>query len=273
MFIDFEYANKRLSDFGWVLCDFDSNKGVQEAEIGCNITFNTVKNNHSSIHSITSSTYENVYTKPFKIMKNPCIYHDDNIYATTQEIRALTKWLNRRVYHKFKPDKGEQESSDICYYGSFNIMEIVLYDKVVGLSLTFTSNAPYGFSDMNELSFSISEKNEKIFISGDSDEYGVIYPYVKITCNSNGTLQIKNLTTSNKVEIKNCSNNETIYMDGEHKIIYSDIREQSEICGDFNYEYLDIEIDDNDNCENEYEISIPCEITINYSPIRKVGVV
>ena len=62
MYIDFEYANKRASDFDCVVGHFNTDSGIQESDIGCDITFTTVKNKHSSVHSVTSSTYENVYT-------------------------------------------------------------------------------------------------------------------------------------------------------------------------------------------------------------------
>ena len=81
MFTDFEYAGKRLSDFGWITCHIDNRPGVSDLDIGCDITFNTVKNNHSSIHYATSTSYNNVCTsQPFVIMKNPCDKTNDDIY-------------------------------------------------------------------------------------------------------------------------------------------------------------------------------------------------
>lgn len=273
MFItDFEYANKMLSDFGCMVCHLNTDAGMQETDIGCDITFNTVKNNHSSRHSVTSSTYENVYTTPFEIMKNPCTNGDD-IYMTPQEARALTKWLNRREYHKFKLYNPYYDMTDICYYGSFNVKQIMLNGQILGLSLTFTSNAPYGFGEEIVFEAVTSENNETISIFGDGDEIGVIYPNVKVKCLASGELKITNKTTGNYVSIKSCSVDETIYMDGEHEVITTDNESHEEtLYNDFNYEFLDIEIDDSDGCENTYEISIPCEITISYSPIRKVGV-
>ena len=40
---------------------------------------------------------------------------------------------------------------------------------------------------------------------------------------------------------------------------------------DFNYEYFDILVDEFDTI-NLYKVSSPCEIIVNYYPIRKVGV-
>lgn len=265
MYTDFEFDGLRLSDFDCIMCHVNSTSGMREVEIGCDITFQTVKNNHTSIHSATSSSYDNVYTTPFEIMKNPCNKQSESIYFTEQEIRRLIKWLNRREYCKFRfcnPD------FTTCYYGSFNVKEILLNDQIIGLSLVFTSNAPYGFDEEAVFEYSV-EKNDEIVIAGDGDEYGTIYPRVKITCLANGDLTMTNPDTGLVVSIKNCLENETIYLDGEHKIIYSDSETHEETLGqDFNYEYLAIEVD----ADTTYEISLPCEIVVSYSPIRKVGV-
>lgn len=270
--IDFEYADKMLSDFGCIVCCLNTSSDMQEVEVGYDITFNTVKNNHSSKHSITSSTYENVYSTPFEIMKNPC--NGDDVYMTPQEARAISKWLNRREYHKFKVYNPNYDMTDICYYGSFNVKQIVLNGMILGLSLTFTANAPYGFGEDVLFEATTSKANETISVFGDGDEIGYIYPNVKITCLSKGELTITNKTTGTIVSLGTCAKNEVICMDGEHKVITTDnSSHQDMLYNDFNYEYLDIEIDDTDGCENICEISLPCEITISYSPIRKVGVI
>ena len=60
-------------------------------------------------------------------------------------------------------------------------------------------------------------------------------------------------------------------MDGEHKIITSD-KNHKNLYNDFNYNFFDIDVSEYDGNENTYEVSIPCEITVTYIPIRKVGV-
>lgn len=272
---DFEYADKRLSDFNCVTCYINNSTGVSELDIGCDITFNTIKNNHSSIQYKTSTSYDNIYTTSFEIMKNPCseASHED-MYMTYEEVRKLVKWLNRREHRKFKLLLHDNEIPDVCYYGSFNVKQIMVNDRVAGLSLTFTSNAPYGFGEEVDLEFDIASSDEYFYIHGDSDEIGLIYPNISVTCKQDGELKITNLTTGTVMTVANCSENETIYINGEHKIITSDneAHKTTTLYSDFEYEYLDILVDDSDFNENKYEVSMPCEIKINYSPIRKVGV-
>ena len=273
MYVDFEYANRRLSDFGCIMCHINTDSGMQEVDIGCDITFNTVKNSQSSLHRVTSSTYENVYTTTFEIMKNVCGKSQDDIFMTPDEVRQLTKWLNRREYYKFKMYNPDYDIASYIYFGSFNIKQIMLNKKVIGLSLTFTSNSPYALGEKLSVSLDISEENELVYLYGDSDEYGNIYPMMKIffkeACNE---FTITNNTTGNVVYLRNCEKDEIVTLDGEFKIITTDNDEHTTLYNDFNYEYLDILIDESDFNENEYEVSNPCIITIEYYPVRKVGV-
>ncbi len=270
---DFEYADKRLSDFGCIVCTIDRSSGVEEINIGCEITFNTVKNNHSSIHSKTSSAYDNVYTASFQIAKDFAGKNQDEVYFTYEEVRNLYKWLNRRSYKKFKPCPDDDVYYDIHYYGSFNVDEVFINGKVAGLTLNFTATTPYGFGEDIVLEIVTSDTDNKFCIYGDSDEVdSVIYPKVKIKCLAGGKLIILNTTTGNKISIPGCAENEEITIDGEHKIITSDNEAHTTLSTDFNYKYLDIKIGEDDYNENNYETSLPCEITVTYAPIRKAGV-
>ena len=271
--IDFEYAGRRLSDFGCIVCYINTSAGIREMDIGCDIKFTTVKNNHSSIHSATSSGYENVYTTTFDIMKSVCGGNVDDIYMTQDEARAITKWLNRRGYNKFKFYNPNSNIDSVNYYGSFNVKPIVFDERIIGMTLTFTSNAPYGFGDKNESVYYMLDTNDTFSIFGEGDEINTIYPNVKITCYQDGLLTITNKSTNTCVEIDNCINGENISMDGEHKIISTDNGEHKKtLYSDFNYEFLDIETDDSDGYENKYSVNMPCKIMVSYSPIRKVGI-
>lgn len=274
MYTDFEYANRRLSDFGCIICSINGNSGDYELDIGCDITFAEVKNNHSSIHSKTSSSYDNVYTTTFDIIKYNC-NSDDDMFMTSLEARNIVKWLNRRnSYHKFRLINDISDESNVHYYGSFNVKQRMFGDKILGLTLTFKSNAPYGFADVVRNKFMMLNPSETITLYGDSDEYGLIYPKIEIRCfsDSNDVLEITNQTTGTTLHIDGCTSGETITLDGEHKIILSDKREQSIIANAFNYEYLDILVDEYET-ENIYSSTLPCELTISYLPIRKVGVI
>ena len=140
-------------------------------------------------------------------------------------------------------------------------------------SLTFTSNAPYGFADQRKLEYDITFENEHFYLSGDSDEIGIVYPKVAITFKQDcETFSIFNITTDTTLILKNCLDGEVITIDGEHKVILSNVKEHTTLYNDFNYEYLDILVKGDEFNENMYEVSAPCLINIEYYPIRKVGV-
>lgn len=277
--MDFEFAGKTLSDFNCITCclNTNTNSGVREVSIGCELTFSTVKNRKSNVRYKTSSEYENVYTAKFDIIKNPCGNYEDDIYMTHDEVSAIIRWLSTKTDNKFVPyqvdGKYYMENSYVCYFGSFNVTQILINERIAGLTLSFNSNAPFGFGEEILINTIIAKKNETLSIIGEGDELDVICPIVSIRCMDNGKLKIKNKTTDVSVVIDNCRIGETIIMDGEHSIIYTDNNEHSKtLFNDFNYNYLEIDNSQYDRTENIYEISIPCEITISYRPIRKVGV-
>lgn len=279
---DFEYAGHRLSEFGCIVCYLTSNSSISEIAIGCDVTFNTVKNNHSSISQIVSTQYDTVYTTPFQIMKYKCNDKkesgDLNSCALTDiEVRRLIKWLNRRSYEKFMAVYEDGSYSDVRYYGSFNVKEIRLGNQVIGLSLVFTANAPYGFGEEIEFDYELSGVDDEIYIESDSDEIGYIYPKVLIEVKESGDLRLHNQLDNRTTVIKNCVVGEIITLDGELKLIESSMDHQG-LFNDFNYEYPRISNECNDEYEDEnvvniYTVSLPCNINIKYSPIRKTGVV
>ena len=273
MYIDFEYADKRLSDLGYVMCHINTESGFRDVVIGCDITFNTVKNNHSSVQYITSSSYDSVYSLSFDIMKNPCGQDYEDTYLTVEEVRHLITWLNRREYRKLTFISTVETDENINYYGSFNVKQIMNGNDIVGLSLTFTSNAPYGFADPECVMFDITHNNEHVYLYGHGDELGVVYPLIIIQPKQDcETFVLMNITTGTTLALRNCLKDEVITIDGEHKVILTDENKRhSMICNDFNYEYIDILVQDDDISENIYEVSQPCTITFKYSPIRKVG--
>ena len=57
MITDFEYDGLLLSDFGCIMCSFDSN-GLETITNGSNITFNTSPILKGGKHVLTSTKYE-----------------------------------------------------------------------------------------------------------------------------------------------------------------------------------------------------------------------
>lgn len=275
---DFEYDGKRLSDIGFVVANITTDGSTETVSIGSTLTWNTVKNNCSSINKITSTQYDEAYSTTFEICKDPCSY--DNHYINEEELRYIMRWLNRKEYHKFVPLQSDYVYSEIHYYGSFNLEAIKLSGEIIGLSLTFYTNAPFGFYETFEFEYEITQAMidtgmNTFTLIDNSDEIGRIYLNVEVTTQGfTGTrdLVIRNSLTGLSTEIKRCSGNETITMDGNNKIIQTSNAAHTRLCNDFNYAWLSI-MNTFDTKENVYTVTAPCHIKLSYNPIRKIGVI
>lgn len=266
-YIDFEYDGKRLSEFDSILCCITDDAGVKTVSIGSNITFNTTYINSSSRFKLMSTQYSEAYTSNFQIAKSTCNGSTD--YYTEYEIKYIMRWLNRRKSYKFKPIYENGEFSDVYYNASFNLEEIKLGDKVIGFQLNMNTDAPFGYYEPVEYNFSLN-KNEEFNIYDISDEIGWIYPdKVTVECLSDGDLKIENVGKETCI-VKNCSSGELINIIGEEKIIESSMESHTRLFNDFNYSFIKIH-NDYENNENTFKVSIPCNISIIYSPICKVG--
>jgi phage-related protein len=268
---DFEYAGERLSDFGCIVCCINTT-APDSISLGSNITFNTIKNNGTNISRLITTKYDEVYTCTFDIGKFYCSDPNDNELSDI-ELSRLMRWLNRKEYHKFKPIYDNAQYDNVCFYGSFNATAIKLAGKVIGLTLTFTANSPFGYEDETEYNYIIENSGDMFYLYDTSDELGINYfKKVIITCTTSGDLTIANTNENRNTVIKNCVAGEILTLDCENKIITTSKESHTKLCNDFNYNFPRL-FNTYENRENIFTVSIPCEINIKYSPIRKVGVI
>lgn len=268
--IDFEYNGERLSDHGMIICNFDStSEDIQEA--GNSIEINKIKAINSNEYLSAGYSYEEVFTKEFQVIKSGCSVVDE--YITDVELNKLMRWLNRKSYCVFRPIYADDNFINVYFKGTFNIRLIKAGLDVIGLDLTFTSNAPYCFMEPTTYSYEFKSTDDKFIIHDISDEVGIIYCKTKIKCLESGNLIITNsLDKDNNIIINNCTVGEVITFDGDAKIITSSLSSHKNLCNDFNYSFLRI-VNTYDDVQNIFKSSLKCEITISYSPIRKVGMV
>lgn len=268
MFIDFEYDGKFLKDFGFIPCSFDSSydeSGLIHSV--SKLTFNTVSGNNGKINSLTGTQYDECIEANFDICKNPCMYNEQEI--SESEYRELMRWLNRHRFLKFRAIN-DDNNYDACYYeASFNIEKRKVGDRLCALSLTLTTNKPFGTSPRVIMWEVTSNKKSKKIIDT-SDEIGVIYPNVQITCLQDGDLKIENSTDEYITTIKGCKKNEIISIDGKIFNITSSLDSHT-ISNDFNFEFPKI-INTYDNRINNFTISLPCKIRLEYNSIVKESI-
>ena len=263
---DFEYDSLLLSDFGCIMCSFDSS-GLETVTNGSNITFNTSPILKGTKHVLTNTQYDECLTTTFEICKNPCNYVDQSdAYFSIEEITALTRWLNRKEFLKFKLIKEGYEN--LYFEGSFNVNRKMLGDYCVGMELTLTTNRPFALGETVKKTFKATKVNHVEIFKDISDEIGYIYPRVEITCTSAGDLTIHNAIENRDTVIKNCVAGEVITM--KYPVISSSISTHK-IQNDFNYNFFRIANTYREK-GNKITFSLPCTMKISYEPVRKVGV-
>ena len=270
--IDFSYNGEKLSDYGCIVVSINT-LFSNSVPLGSNITFDTIRNRASYQNKIINAKYDDVITATFDVCKNPCSFHNNEMAFSSGEISYFMRWLNQKVYYKFKPIYENGNYSDIYFYGTFTtISAIVIGGNIIGFTLTFTANSPFGYVDDKEFTAYITESKNTFIFYDDSDEIGSLYPYYfKIDCLSDGRLEIQNDRDSKSTVIQNCKNGESIIMNCENKIITSS-KAHTTLYNDFNYNYPRI-INSFDNRKNVFTVSKPCNITIKYAPTRKAGII
>lgn len=263
--LDFEYDGGYLSDFGFILCDFNGASGAQISSIGSNITFTTAPRRKGRKHSFVSSEYKETIQCSFHICKDPDQFDDMRI--SYEEYRDLMRWLNRHEFCRFRViyDDKDDPTRELSYFNaSFNILKITIGEILYGLELQMETDAPYGYGREQSYYKKLTGSNGTFVVYDLSDDIGYTYVSVKATCSSAGDLVITNTTTGHETVIKNCSSGEVITIDGDALVITSSL-ESHKICKDFNYVFPRI-CNTFHNRENVFTVSLPCRIELAYAP-------
>lgn len=266
--IDFEYDGQYLSDYGFIICDFDGASGVDTISAGSTLTFNKVSQFNGRNFSLASTQYENCISTTFDICKDPEKYEKDEMEISTDEFRDLMRWLNRTEFLKFQLHDSDIDYEEGCYFdASFNIEKIKINEILYGLRLTMETNKPFAYGDEEKIKWTISDTSTVKTFSDMSDEIGCIYPSLKIICNDDGDFTIQNLTFETTTTIANCSDGEVITIDGNTQIITTS-DDSHKVYEDFNYEFFKIGNTYNSR-KNMISVNMPCVVEITYTPIIK----
>lgn len=281
--LDFTYDGKSLSEYDFIVCDFNYDSGVVEADPGSVISFSKVSRDGGRKYGLTGTRYESCLATSFDICKDPEKCSPDEMEISDIEFRKLGKWLNRREFLKFnfkadsKSNKAqstiegksnETQSTDVTVYfnASFNLTKLTIGEKLYGVRLSMETDSPFGYGEEIETTL-----NESGTISVSSDEVGYICPKIEIKLSQEtDEFQIKNELGGQQIcdmRINNCSAGETITVNSETQIITSS-NTSHKIYDDFNYDFF-ILGNTLSNSVNEITISSPCTVTVKYCPVIK----
>lgn len=263
--IDFEYDGRYLSDYGFIICDFNASSDANIVSSGSKLKFNTVAHNRGKKYSLTSTQYDECIQTTFDICKNPDLY--DDLEISTEEYRNIVRWLNRQKFLKFRVFDDENELEPCYYEASFNISKVKISEILYGIELEMITNSPFGIGKEQYKSYDFQDTAKEYILKDMSDEIGYIYPTISITCYEDGDLTIYNDITNTRMTIANCLTDEVITIDGNtHSITTT--KSSHDVYNDFNYDYFKIGNTIN-NRSNKISVSLPCKIELRYSPIIK----
>lgn len=264
--LDFEYDGQYLSDYGFIICNFD-NSSMNTISAGSVITFNKVPLHSGKRFGLSSTQYDECIQTTFTICKNPQLYKD-NMQISNDEYRDIMRWLNRRQFLNFQLLGGDDYDGETCFYqASFNIGKIKIAEILYGMELTMETDKPFGYGQEQSFTWTVSDPSKPYILSDISDEIGTTYPSMEITINADGNFSLYNEMENCTMEIKNCSVGEVITIDGDAQIITTSMNSHH-IYDDFNFEFLRIG-NTITSRSNKMTCSLPCKIEFKYSPIIK----
>lgn len=211
----FEYNGRSSEEFGVILASFgdkqDLNSGLSRSIIKGNTTRFRKRGNH------IGTEYNDALEFSMTIIKNKCYTND--LSFSRREIREINAWLTSPTYpilfHMFD-DKSNDE--DIDYFGLFSDVEYEAAGDLIGLTLTFTCDSPFGYSPLVKRTLSKSEQIQTINIESDELE-DYVYPYLEIEALDDTDVLIKNHTTGQEVEYMGIKKGKVLCVDNEKLIV------------------------------------------------------
>ena len=225
MIKDFIFDGQALSDFGYIAI-FENSEDVIEVSA---MQYENIKGALSDISHRVSYNYEQNYTSTFLIIKSECENNEDELWMTHDDISEMTRWLARKQYKWFR-FIDEEDDDEIWYKVQVKVSKEYIGDRVLGLQLTVTANAPYGFT--REIKKKIQDS--EFTINAISDEEGYIYPDMTIEMLANGDFELLNEYENRITKIANCVAGEVITISGGDNLqISSSVNH--DFTKDFNY--------------------------------------
>lgn len=273
--IDFEYDGQLLSDHDCMICGIGNPPGVETVDFGNHVSLNPVRSIGTNKFHISSTGYDEPYTVSFQVAK---LSPGMELAAPMDEyeLSDMMRWLNRKNYCKFKPVYEDGECSDVYYMGTFDVQPIDLCGRIIGLDLTLKTDAPFGYYEPVRVHMSLRNPEDRYTLVDSSDETGFTYPAtVTIECLADGDLVLKNTKDARHTEIKNCRAGEVLTLDGEEKLVTSSMS-HGRLYNDFNYNFVRIyngRENGRDDMDNVFSSTLPCHVTLVYSPICKRGII
>ena len=275
--LDFTFNGKKLSDFGYICCNFDNSSGTVEVSSGADVTLNQEKPSGSNKFNLYSTSYDEPFTLSLSICLNPCGNYE-NMNISVEQARKIQKWLNLRN-KKFKINAEGYE--DIYWVGTFTCKQVMLNGAIIGFNLTFTANTPYALQEDELFNIELSDTLESDIVFT-SDVYGYIDADYIITIKETGDLKFdtyyynpdtKLYTLDREFTVKNCFVDEKIYVKGDTQLVISSraVHELGKDCNFILPRLVNTYQSDDEEVRNKIKSNLKCNVQITYNPTAMIG--
>lgn len=223
---DFKFCDKKLSDFGFIIANFDSSS---DEDVSCgNVELITARPPMSSKNIIHGVSYGEPIKLVFQIVKFDyvtCTCSSEPV--TDEEYESLMRWLVKTNYNYMKFDDG-----DVYFNVTMSVAAKKVGGYIRGFEITATNDSVYSYSTKYITAFL---EGGQIFIDN-SSVVGYTYPELIITTKVDGEVVIE-CQGDRKTVISNCIAGEVLTIDCEHEIIKSSISSH-DLSSDFNFVFF-----------------------------------
>ena len=210
-----QYRDKRNQDFGCITAvsmdaGFDQTSSYTAVEGIETELYNGIKIDHGARYI---EQVELIFT----------FIKDDYTDFSNYEKREILRWLSSSKYCSWLSLYDIDGELIANVYGRFSSVEEKIADsKVLGFVATFRSPYPYFFSNLRDIHREFTG-SENLVLENDTDAIDeLVRPYITIKPFSNvSKISILNETTNRESIIKNINANETITIDNENKLVFS----------------------------------------------------
>jgi len=191
---DFTYNNKKLSDFQFVMVDFDQSTDIPLAMKREYIQGDKTKYRHTANH-LGAKDGDNL-TFEIHLMKDPCkITNSDDYEITREELRSVSKWLTSNTLPLWLEfEYNTPQITDVLYCGVFDIDEYATGDVLKGLKLTFYNDSSHAYSKPIVDIITLNGVTTKSVNNTDDLLEDYCYPSLQITSTSRNEIYICNLS-------------------------------------------------------------------------------
>lgn len=253
------YNGISSSKMGLMLSSFNGT-GFETNSAGSKIDIVSQRLSNRNKEHVYAAKYKDSLSFKLQLTKK------DHSEMLRHELVEYGRWLQHKTPKRFQFT--DCNFTDIEFYAiATEVNELSVAGVVYGIEVLMKTNAPFGYSKPITRTVSLSSTPYKYI--NPSEEYGYVYPSMKITVQNDGDLTITNAIEGRETTVTNCLAGEIITLDADLKTIES--TNTDGLYDRFNYKWFRFCRSEDTNI-NSITASIPCKVEFTYQNIKKVGV-